>query len=67
MSRYEDLAGRLEAVVEDLDELSLDLLQEAASEGAGRRPEADRTVTQARRAAEKAARLLRSLDESSAG
>ena len=67
MNRYDDLAGRLEAVVEDLDQLSFDLLQEAAAEGAGRRPEADRTVAQARRAAEKAARLLRGLDEAPAG
>lgn len=67
MSRYDDLAGRLEAVVEDLDQLSFDLLQAAAAEGASRRPEADRTVAQARRATEKAARLLRGLDEAPAG
>ena len=37
------------------------LLQQAAADGAGRRPDADRALTQARRAAEKAARLLRGL------
>ena len=61
MSRYQDLADRLDGVVEDLDELSFDLLQRAAADRAGRRPDADRTLTQARRAAEKAARLLRGL------
>jgi hypothetical protein len=61
MSRYEDLADRLDAVVDELDELSFDLLQRAAADGAGRRPDADRTLTQARRAAEKAAALLRGL------
>jgi hypothetical protein len=60
MSRYEDLADRLDGLVEDLDELCFDLLQQAAADGAGR-PEADRTLAQARRSAEKAARLLRSL------
>lgn len=62
MSRFEALAGRLEQVVADLDELSFDLLQEAAAEGRDERPPADRTLVQARRATEKAALLLRSLD-----
>jgi hypothetical protein len=61
VSRFEELADRLDGVVEDLDELSLDLLQQAAADGAARRPDADRTLAQARRAAEKAARLLRGL------
>lgn len=62
MSRFEDLAERLESVVADLDELSFDLLQEASAAGRGERPAADKTITQARRAAEKAAHLLRGLD-----
>ena len=61
MSRYGDLAERLEAIVEELDELSFDLLQQAVADGATQRPAADRSLTQARRAAEKAAVLLRQL------
>jgi hypothetical protein len=65
MSRYEGLAERLEAVVADLDELAFDLLQQASAEGRRERPAEDKTLTQARRAAEKAAHLLRRLDEPS--
>lgn len=59
MSRCEDLASRLDEIGEELDDLSLSLLHEAAGRGARQRPDADRTVTQARRAVEKAATLLR--------
>jgi hypothetical protein len=62
MTRYEDLAERLEAIGEELDELSFDLLQAAVADGATQRPAADRTLTQARRAVEKAVQLLRQLD-----
>ena len=62
MTRYEDLAERLEAIGADLDELSFDLLQQAVADGATERPAADRTLTQARRAVEKAAGLLRQLE-----
>jgi hypothetical protein len=63
VSRYEDLAEQLEQVVADLDELSFDLLQRAVADGATERPAADRTITQARRAVEKAAVLLRRIDD----
>jgi hypothetical protein len=59
VSRFDDLAGRLEAIVGELDELSFDLLQQAVADGATQRPAADRSLTQARRAVEKAAALLR--------
>ena len=62
MDRYADLARRLEQIAADLDDLSLDLLHDAVAEGATKRPDADRTVTQARRAVEKAMRLLGELD-----
>jgi len=62
MTRYEELAERLEAIVADLDELSFDLLQQAVADGAVQRPPADKTLTQARRAVEKAAGLLRQLE-----
>ncbi len=63
MTRYDDLAARLDAVVSDLDEASFDVLQRAAADGATKRPDADRTLAQARRAVEKAAHLLRYLDD----
>ena len=63
MKRATDLAERLEAVVGELDELSFDLLQEALADGATARPAADRTLTQARRAVEKAVVLLRQLGD----
>ena len=59
MSRYDDLAEQLEAIGAELDELSFDVLQEAVAEGATQRPPVDKTLTQARRAVEKAAQLLR--------
>ena len=55
MSRYQDLAEQLDQVIAELDDLSFDLLQRAVADGATERPAADRTITQARRAVEKAA------------
>lgn len=63
MSRFEDLADRLDEIGTELDELSFDVLQQAAADGATRRPDSDKAVTQARRAVEKAARLLRGADQ----
>lgn len=63
MSRYGRLAEQLEQIGADLDEASFDLLQEAVASGATARPAADKTLTQARRAVEKAVGLLRSLDD----
>ncbi len=62
MTRYAELAERLEAIGSELDDLSFDLLQQAVADGATQRPTADRTLTQARRAIEKAAGLLRQLE-----
>jgi hypothetical protein len=56
--RFDDLAERLQAVVEDLDQIAFDQLREAAAEG-GPRPPDDKRLTQARRAVEKAVHLLR--------
>jgi hypothetical protein len=63
VTRYGDLADQLEAVVAEIDEVSFDLLQQAVADGATARPAADKTLTQARRAVEKAAALLRQLEE----
>jgi hypothetical protein len=63
MTRYEQLADRLDELVGELDELSFDLLQRAVADGATQRPPEDKTLTQARRSVEKAAVLLRRLAE----
>ncbi len=57
--RLDELAERLEAISTELDDLILDALREAADAGATRRPDLDKRLTQARRAVEKAAHLLR--------
>ncbi len=56
--RYDELAGRIEAIVEELDDVQFSALREASAVGAGRPPD-DKRLTQARRALEKAAHLLR--------
>lgn len=56
--RYDHFADRLDAVAEDLDEVMFDQLREAAADKSGR-PADDKRLTQARRAIEKASRLLR--------
>jgi hypothetical protein len=63
VTRYADLAEQLEAVAAEIDEVSFDLLQQAVADGATARPAADKTLTQARRAIEKAAALLRQLED----
>ena len=62
MSGVGPIADRLEAIVADLDELAFDQLREAMADGARDRPASDKTLTQARRAIEKAVHLLRTLD-----
>ncbi|MGF1596704.1 MAG: hypothetical protein ACFCVK_07190 [Acidimicrobiales bacterium] len=56
--RVSDIRVRLEAIAEELGDVSIDLLRAAVEEGEGRRPPADKPLSQARRAVEKAARLL---------
>jgi hypothetical protein len=55
---YDDLAEQLDAIAAELDERAFELLREAAAERSGR-PADDKRLTQARRAVEKAAHLLR--------
>jgi hypothetical protein len=66
MADIASLADRLESIVDDLDELAFDRLREAVADGIKERPQSDRELTKARRAVEKAAAVLRSLDESEA-
>lgn len=59
--RIEDLADRLDAVVADLDDLAFEALTAAVADGQTARPAADKRLTQARRATERAAHLVRAL------
>ena len=61
MTRTEELAERLDQIVADLDELAFDQLREAVADGATERPTSDKELAKARRAAEKAAHILRSI------
>ena len=63
MGEYSGLIGRLESVAADLDEIAFDRLREAVAEGELTRPAGDKQLMQARRAIEKAAGVLRQLDE----
>lgn len=67
MSREGELADRLTAIVDELDDLMFDRLQAALEAGATGRPASDRVLSQARRAVEKAQRLLAQLDDSAGG
>jgi hypothetical protein len=60
---YAPFVDRLEAIAADLDELAFDRLREAVAEGEVERPADDKKLMQARRAIEKAAAVLRQLDE----
>lgn len=65
MSNYAELAGRLQSVLDDLDELAFDELREAVADGATVRPTSDKELAKARRAVEKATRVLEALAETS--
>lgn len=58
MSGYAALAGRLQSVLDDLDELAFDQLREAVSDGATSRPVSDKELAKARRSVEKAVHIL---------
>ncbi len=56
--RFEDLAERLRSISEELTELGIDALREAVDEGATSRPPVEKPIAAARRAVEKAIRVL---------
>jgi hypothetical protein len=56
--RLDDIRLRLETISEELGDLAIDALRRAIDEGATARPPVEKTLNQARRAIEKAARLL---------
>ncbi|MFZ8901908.1 MAG: hypothetical protein ACO2Y7_09500 [Ilumatobacteraceae bacterium] len=55
--RLADIASEINRLSESLDEIAFDVLRQAQREG-GARPAIDKTIVQARRALEKASRLL---------
>ncbi len=63
MADYDQLVDRLESIAADLDEMSFDQLREAVADGEVARPASDKKLMQARRAIEKAAVILRQLDD----
>ena len=63
MGDFGSFADRLEALTAGLDEFAFDRLRTAAADGHTTRPASDRELTKARRAVEKAAHILRRLDE----
>lgn len=63
MGDYASLIERLQSIADDLDEMAFDRLREAVADGEVARPVDDKKMMQARRAIEKAAAVLRQLDE----
>ena len=59
---FESLAEQLDAISEQIAETALDELKAAVRRGEQKRPATERTLTQARRAVEKAAHLLRNVE-----
>ena len=58
MSSIDDLVTQLKLISDDLADKALDVLKQAHRAGESKRPEVERTLTQARRAVEKAVNLL---------
>jgi len=63
MGEYASLVDRLESIAADLDDMAFDRLREAVADGEVTRPADDKKLMQARRAIEKAAFVLRQLDD----
>lgn len=60
--RVSEIRSRLESLAEELTDVSLEVLREAVEAGETKRPAIDKRLGQARRAVEKAARLLEDRD-----
>lgn len=58
MSSLRDLSTRLQSISDELSEKALEILKEAHRTGESKRPDSERSLTQARRAVEKAINLL---------
>ena len=59
---YSDLIDRIEAIGAEIDDMAFDQLREASADGQVDRPASDKRLMQARRALEKAAQTLRSIE-----
>lgn len=60
--KVDDIRSRLDAIAEELADLSMEALRQAIDEGARERPASEKTLSQARRAVEKASRLLEAVE-----
>ena len=60
-ARISDIGRRLEGVSEELGDIGLEVLRAAVEAGASKRPDADKKIAAARRAVDKACRLLEAL------
>ncbi|MCU1396261.1 MAG: hypothetical protein JWM34_4689 [Ilumatobacteraceae bacterium] len=60
---YDSLADRLDAIAEEIADAALSDLKSAVRRGDAKRSSTERSLTQARRAVEKAAHLLRSIGD----
>lgn len=58
MADLDDIIERLRSASEDISDRALGVLSEASRAGETKRPDAERALTQARRAVEKAINLL---------
>ena len=63
--QFDEIVSQLEYISETLGERTFDLLQEAVASGSGQRPAEEKTITQARRAIDKAIHLLSGLPPTS--
>ena len=59
MSNFDELADRLDAIAEEIAEASITELKAALRRGEQKRPQLERTLSQAKRSIDKAAHLLR--------
>ena len=57
-NRIADIQARLESITDELTDVSVEVLRAAVEAGETKRPPIDKKLSQARRAVEKAARLL---------
>ena len=55
----ESIAGRLELLSEELNDLAMSLVSEAIAEGKGERPETEKRISRARRTVDRAVAQLR--------
>lgn len=59
--QFDDIVSQLESISDTLGERTFDLLREAVASKSGHRPVEEKTITQARRAIDKAIHLLSGL------